>query len=791
MLRSPIVYLDTFLDDAKPNDVPQVCLLAVHANGDVRCFSERLEEEIWSTTNGAVATDDNESMALHVEHACTMHLAQAQKSLLQGMQDLQVTTSQADQHGDATVLVLFTRQLIDKDQSLSIRAMTVEGHNHVTKMGRGKPLQEIACSTIPEPERMKQARSHLSFHPSSGTLYQVNGNYMAVYGVRGMVIHVLHDIKLDLNDVASSLRVSPSLVMISTASSISIIDTVYCSIRAHRSTASLSKAESSNCSRKGVRRDIGLGSAQLLSYFPSLDVVVAQHSRQLIAFQLLSSTNRGNLSRKRKRKRDVLLADSIACGSLSATKMKSTRWAAAKDSHSFARPLVQDPASSTWEKTKALLDQHIADGTKEEIEETLVKELGVLNAGEVGDASAPSALFPKVDRLEQYKAEYLLGKVFSLEAAQPTSASNVISSQRTLKANIFHPHISRWLIQECYVSDDQVGTALRRKGVLATQESLRPGAVLEALAECDASLEKPLSLLQSLTPLTAAEVISALRLVISQCGKDSSIMSLTYRQTPSSHSSEATMGLMTPNHDRRPRDKSVLSNMDAVDGNVLREVVLVSIRRLSTHSPRAVTKALTQVLSRSELHTLVDLLRLELAGNGWLASYFDSQFLSSVRERADITQISAIAHLFSCVIDSIGSGGWIAHNSVAEDLMEAVETIAHMKAEISAALEGIVEATYLRGMLGEMLLCGKNHGSTESKMQKQLTSKVPEHRKPSDIVSVGLEEDNILPLGLKPSRTISTHKVGAGGELIKRSARDIGRLKSKMVPKYSLEKIMI
>jgi len=54
-----------------------------------------------------------------------------------------------------------------------------------------------------------------------------------------------------------------------------------------------------------------------------------------------------------------------------------------------------------------------------------------------------------------------------------------------------------------------------------------------------------------------------------------------------------------------------------------------------------------------------------------------------------------------------------------------------------------------------------------------------------------MEGDSVLPLGLRPGLTISTHKVGAGGEIIRRSRRDVGRLKSRMVPKYSFERIFV
>lgn len=219
------------------------------------------------------------------------------------------------------------------------------------------------------------------------------------------------------------------------------------------------------------------------------------------------------------------------------------------------------------------------------------------------------------------------------------------------------------------------------------------------------------------------------------------------------------------------------------------EIFLTAIRRLYDCPSRSVSAALTEVLSRSDMQYLVDMLRLELARNGWLTPYVENGLRMTVGDQPDSAQVCIIAHILNSVIDAIGTAGWLLGNWAGEDLMDTADTLAYMNAEISAALEGIEEATYLKCMIGEMLVCGKNFGSTKTKSSHHLISKIPPKSRQSAIVSLGSREDSVLPLGLKPSQNISTHKLGAGGELIRRSARDIGRLKSKLVPKYSFERI--
>ena len=95
-------------------------------------------------------------------------------------------------------------------------------------------------------------------------------------------------------------------------------------------------------------------------------------------------------------------------------------------------------------------------------------------------------------------------------------------------------------------------------------------------------------------------------------------------------------------------------------------------------------------------------------------------------------------------------------------------------------------------MLGEILLCGKE--SLLPSKQKALKNTSDEFSATGNVKPVTIitkEENPMLPLGLKLKPPREGIKVGAGGELIQRSKRDMGRLLSRKVGKYSFERIAI
>jgi hypothetical protein len=101
-----------------------------------------------------------------------------------------------------------------------------------------------------------------------------------------------------------------------------------------------------------------------------------------------------------------------------------------------------------------------------------------------------------------------------------------------------------------------------------------------------------------------------------------------------------------------------------------------------------------------------------------------------------------------------------------------------LRAETSAALEGIHEATFMKGLLGEFLRYG--------------------HRKENEYKPAGankplleVKTQTVLPLGLKVETPITPIRTNAGGQIKVKSKRLLGLEISMKVPKYSFERIRI
>ena len=162
-----------------------------------------------------------------------------------------------------------------------------------------------------------------------------------------------------------------------------------------------------------------------------------------------------------------------------------------------------------------------------------------------------------------------------------------------------------------------------------------------------------------------------------------------------------------------------------------------------------------------------------------------------VDEDADIQDnaIILIANLLNNCIDAVGTVGWLSGEArlAHDDLFEAEELIASLKLEVSAALEGIEEAVYLKCVISELVRYADS-------FHRALPSQPKDSKKGSDAPIVLPSDDQdirALPISLKAEKQISLFKIGAGGAVHKRTARDIGFLKSQKVGKYSRERIVL
>ena len=788
---NPVIHVDTFLVlEEKDDDATENKILAVHEDGMVACYSKDLGVQEWSTNINSSSSNGDTAASAYVEHAAILSIEQARKAILKGREDILATLGTDSDDLGASLLFVITRSKPVEDprehRSLMLKIFTIKAVKSKSNMLSGSArqnLQDLITQVIPEPGHLQSKYSKFTFHATFKTLFQISEETLVVYNLAGSIPQLEHEHYLP-EAVSSCLQLSPNLLAYAAPASVSIVDLPYYSLQAKRSLTEDDEALFITQKPKNQRdKPAKKGNLRVLSYFTPLDIVVALDGRKLLVFQL--STTTVQISGPRKRKRDGLLVNSISNGPSLMRSNPSNQVASDRQFKPLGSPLASPLNDPAWSAQKAELDRYSSQLKVDQFEKTTARALGL----ELKKGNSIRLQSPNSALLDLQKVYYLLSRIFSLNETKETTkheASADATKQLTMR---FLPRrICGWLVKAGLFTTHHVEKSLKHHGGLPFTSKLSTGALMHALAERDTSLELVSSVLASPVPLSSGELVHILAIIT--CGTERLKIGgnggLPTNGDLASRSSSVNGNIMQLTNGENSSSLTPIFASEASHHHILS----LTLRRLYACLSSSVARALKKELSTAQLRLLIDELRMEIARNGWLSPYDDS-LEATEPDLPDSNQLCHIAHLLNCAVDSIGTGGWILATSMTDDMNEAADTLAYMRAEISAALEGIEEAIYLKGVLGEILLCGKNalHSSTKPQRPNQNQLTAP----PVKPISIALNEENssLLPLGLKTAPVISTTKVGAGGELIKRSARDIGRLKSKMVGKYSFDRIVV
>ena len=763
---SPVVHLDVISRSAEPHGISTLELLAVHEDGEISCYTDSFDKEIY-LENPLKGVHAGAGSSLKVYYANVITIDEAQKALLKGREDVLATIDDPSELSNDKLLLLLTRSI--KDSTLTLRLLNISSSS--PKLGKkgvqvAKASQELLSFPIPGIGGLDARGSQIYFHVTSGILYCTTASTINTYDLAACIPRKAYSADSD-KVISSCVRISSSLVAIIKNSTVSILNLRY---NAFQARFILQKPHKSKKITSTNTRPI------LVTYNASLDVLVILQGRELQAFQLAGSGLHNYGSRKRRN--EGLLIDSIGRG-LPKAKLTAKPAASSTKSHvANLTPIVRDN-DKLWKQQKLLIDTGIENGQLPELERLLSSE--ILEEGQAEDRPKSQAV-TKESAIDSRTSDYIVSNIFDIITPADTASTMLQLSPQMKEFPV-------WLFSEGRLSDSQVEGALRRRRVIFASDYIDFGSVAQAIVLWDPSLRTLLAFLEGSAPLTAREVIHALRISILKEQKPDLAGGprlLTQDEAKKHERQEPIDTLPAGNEDGANAPKA-----QVVEETFSQSILRSALKRFHRCSSRDVSHAMRDMLSRTESRWLIDNLRVDLARNGWLAPYIEEKFYASGQSYPEDTQICMTAHLLSCVVASLGAGGWLMSDSVAKQLSETAETIAYMKAEISAALEGIEEATYLKGMLGETLLCGKSFNGRDRTLSIRHTLESANERMQPTIVSVDNGADNLLPLGLKPQQNISMHKVGAGGERIRRSARDIGKLKSRMVPKYSFERIII
>lgn len=723
---------------------------------------------------------------LQVEHASVMSFSQATQSLLRNREDISAMLEHDVDASDARLLFLVTRASSDPVSSGSNQPYLRIFHISISESAR-QPLQELMSLTLPEPKHLKHEKSCYSWHGSSATLLQNTSSDLAVYDLAGLVPRLAHYLPLGGTKITSCLRLSASLIALNTPVAMSIIDIQYSSLQAEQTLEALSKNQSGTAKRNHIFKENR--DTRLLSYFAPLDLVFVLQGRKILALQL--STRIEQTNNPRKRKRTELLVNSIGRGVSSFGGKLPEHRTLRSIPKSLGTELPNARYRDDWNSTQDRLEFLFKNKDLGQFESILLSELSITE--EKDDTNLTQGdLNQSADAAERSlpdfrKVHYLLNKVFILEHSQQPGEQSAVDPK--LKVSWFPDLLCRLLIRRGLFSIDHVEASLNHSYSFSTTERIKVGAYTQALVEWDKSLKTLQLVLRNPVPLDAKEIVHALRYLICFFNRSETPGSMKQLTDGDQREEEGFDQSMQREDDQISID--CISPTSKLEMNIAHDLLRSILIRLNNFSVSKVTQALKTELSTQESRSLVDLLRIELARGQWLSAYGEDGREPLGGGHLDNGHICTIAKLLNSVIDSIGTGGWILGASITDDLTESEDTIAYMKAEISAALEGIEEATYLKGLLGQVLLYGKTTTVSQGKPSNFLGA----NQNPTQIQSMPVDgagiESRALPLGLKAAQGVPTKKVGIGGELIERSRRDIGRLKLRMVGKYSFDRIVI
>lgn len=770
---APIIFLSTEAFAAREGDTTEkILILAVHQDGMISCYDQHLQSHLWSEPLDKVANGLGASKASQTHYVSSLSMDQAHKSLLAQSGDIRTSGSLAsDDLGSSLLFTISTTSPLQersKTPSINVKLCSILACADTGDLPHSQSyIKDLLSYRLPVPHSLQGKESRFFLHASSGTLYQETPDSIGIFHLNDTSARLTHVLPCSNGQLHSSLRLSSNLILTLKGATLSLLDLPYCSLRAATDLSTV-RAKPYSTPAKSRRQDRSIHQTpQLLMYSVKHKVALVYFNSNILAIPVLEEAVQQT---SRKRKRPGLLLDSLGHGITIQGLQRTDRGRNVQSGH-----------------VKHDLGLAVSEGKLQD----LIRK-GNLSAFDDRIMSEIESMGRRQFLANPHRVSFILSYIFDPQVSTKTSDDGR-AAFTNLTMTFWPSRTVGFLLGEALFTLDRVESALRRFGRLSLTTKLDPVALIDAVMKWDGSLALLHTILESSSPLSPLELARAL-VASSQTNQYSAPQEarlLTNTEDPGSKHGDTEMALVTTD----AAAHNLTSSTESPDTRIRKQSIMdLALQRCYTVPSNSLTKAFKRTSTKPQLRHLVDHLRITVAQHGWLTPY-DFSFDDLSKETAGNNQLVIIAHLLNSILDALGPAGWMLgprSSQTETTFADPADTLSYMQAEVSAALEGIEEAMYLKGVLGEMLLCGKEALKAPPPKRALTNDKANAGQRVVKPTIVQLEkEDPVLPLGLRLKPPIRMTRVGAGGEVIKRSARDIGRLKSRMVGKYSFERIVI
>jgi hypothetical protein len=798
---SPIVLIEAFqssLSIEKKDDSYRIIIL--RKDGTLECLSRNLEESYWITDLFTTEQNGSMSPSLEVQYAALLPASKIKSKFLKNRPDIAAQLESlvaGDEKGMDRISVICSVSRVQGGTDLVVTLTAI--HPQIgSQVHVGSGIQQLVSWRLPEHPAGVSARLEMncSFDLKIGLLHISTSDVIATYEFSQSVPKMLSVINDSVSPISAQVALPGSTALAASHSGYAIYDVKFNSVqdRYHvdsHGTGNLGKR----------RRDLDLeksSSVRFLEFFSRLSVVIALRGRELLAIQL---TQIGSLSYGHD---SCLLINALGRGVDSPQNNQLLEPGKSAKLRKRIGSLFPDSSvnenSQTWHETIGQLEDLANKEDVAGFESIFAAIVGITNDKQHEDdqdqipiyqdthePSAPRWTFPDYRRtnsstigIYREKAVFALRLIFRWEdKSKISNGASLNESSPALKIQFFPPNVFHWLVITGQLTRFNIEQAFRLyPGDSNVPVSISEFEMIDAIAHFDLSRRLLFSVINNHLRLEVSELVQGIRYIIQSLAE----------QEPPSHIRTITIGDETMvNGDE---EDSVMDEaddaMEAVDfalstlehGIPVRgEALHTALVQLNGFSESSIVDALRASLNQQELIRLMNLLRLELEEGGWVSRYVDPDPTDEDFGDPSNHAISIISRILSCSVDAIGLNGWLA-TSASDPAHSLDGLLVALRNEIAIVLEGIHEATFMIGMLNEFL-------QFASEKRKEFR---PKDGKP---ITTEKESNPELPLGLKVDTGVSMTKVSIGGEVRKRSVRDIGQQVSMKVPKYSFERIRV
>lgn len=502
-----------------------------------------------------------------------------------------------------------------------------------------------------------------------------------------------------------------------------------------------------------------------LAYFAQLRRVVASDGTSLFSIDILADSAMQNPFKK-----SSMLIGNILRG--------------AQDTHSPSRP----------GKAGAKQDFALGSSFTNELDELVTKnDVGGFQKKLLQILEVDSFNSLKRTKVSSKMLDYLLNKMFKLET---TGSSD--KEVHKLKAVFLVPALIEWLAINGLLVDYHVFKAVKANTATNVRST---GEVAEALLATGLDL----SVVQCWISKSPILEPAALSLVIKSL--------LTKALAQSNEHMQATLAYESRSGVDEPtftQELVIGAGPDELTVSTTTTICLAhALKRLALAGPVVVSKQLRKVFMQQELLALIQFLRQQLYLGGFTrlanARKYPSPPSSVVSDVEDYNtnpnpqiSLNGIVVLLNACIDALGPVGILGSEEHEEFIQNLLPDLL---SEITSAMQAVEESTLLQGLVRETLRyvesVERQPFEVRSKMQKDLAKST----RKGEIVTIYAEPDSeeagviagsALPLSLKAEEDIDSFKVRkGGGQVSKRSTREMGMLKDRLRSSYSFERLIL